>query len=571
MQSKDIVSQSQKALSEAEVRAEEMLLQMEDETDGLRLDSPTWQDGVAVFSQRWRLRLTLAARGERLQLAPGSRVSLRFAPLSVEVDGRDRDWVQQWHDEDHSRVRVDLKRPASIRQVRCDEYERVAFHRADGDVVSEEAVDTARTDRRLSSLLVAQSLVLALSEPSPMPNKLQKRSAREVRQAQKKAQQEARQATYGDAMREDEAKQALAEALEKSRSWLSLELRGLPTSPRLKLLDAGGELLWQWQQAGAQAQAHFQAGEADIAALGAALNRALEQHDQQASPPATLELFLLAESDEPCRLTHVDLALQPRWSRNALPSASEASLSFSGEALERRTLPLQLPANTACQLSVQLHASGPEGSAGAPALPAGQQGLYLRAGQDAALAFELNTPAFNAGCALAWWPVGEAGKLHLSLHQDAGGAPGSLLAEATLQRQEQAAALWLFRWPRLPLQAGRHWWCLHCEEGEGIWLGSAGSPRLLQRQDDQPWAGVALSVLPLASALVDGSNGAPFTASLAGAVLSQQSQADSWRLRGSVSAGAADRSLVLDSSQPLLLKPVSADVDWPAALQLSTG
>ena len=546
----------QYSTSAAEIQSEAATSQT-----GLPLVHPQWQEGVAVFRQAWQLRLPLAGRGESLKLLPQSGLNLHFASAAAEIDAADEDWVARWDESDQQRVRISLKRPATLRRVLCDAYDKIALLRADGDAVSDEPAISGRTHHLLGELIQAGDFVLALSEPSATAEKIAKRSARKARQAESKS---ARAAKPGAASAVEKAKEALREAIERD-SWLSLEVFGTPTSPRLKLLDAAGEPLWQWQLAGAQQSADFVSGQGDLDALEDALNRALARLDGNA--PA-LELQLLAESDEPCRLRVNQLQLQAQWQRSALPAPLDA-LRFCGQSLERRSVPLDTPCGVPFSLALSLSPALPAVGAAAPAMPGGRSGLFLRAGQDAAAPMQLGSPLFVHGGALAWWPLSSSALLHLRLHQDADGAPGGLLAEATLRHSPDGADSWLFRWEKTPLQAGCYWWCLHCEDGEGVWLGAPGSEqRALERREGEPWRALSLPLALAIAPLGDGSGSASLSAEVNGSPLQLQAL-DSGRLLASAALPAATGGAELQvvSSQPLLLTVAEAAASWPARLE----
>ena len=265
------------------------------------------------------------------------------------------------------------------------------------------------------------------------------------------------------------------------------ELRGLPTTPRLRLLSTDQtETLWQWTEPGEQLTPidFTSAGEDLLKQWQPAFDRALAQRQPNAT---RLVLPLQIESDAPCRVLvqEPNLGFQLESSLVGEP----VSWTFDGTSEQTQSLPLDKPAGLPQRLKVEatvaVKAPAPEGTLPALASDPQRLGTKLEAGEGLSIVLEANQPRRLLGIAIAWHPLSEHTAVRVQLLPESGGQPaGTRLVEARAEVDLSEAGWLQLRWPDVELQSGRYWLHLQVEDGLGLWLGQpTGAAQAVCRQN----------------------------------------------------------------------------------------
>jgi hypothetical protein len=454
------------------------------------LQTPVQEGGVTLFRQTLHLCVAVDDRCQRIVVGPGSQLALRFEPSTLAITRGDSAWVQRWQDE-ADRATVELTYPAPILAVHSEVYRKVALHRVDGDAVSEQPTVSASTGQALAEPLVAPSFQARLSDPRPAV--VARKTAEHVLYKHQSLAAMAVEAT-GHSVHDAEWEATAIEALLAS-GLTRLDLRGQPTSPRLRLMNGDqSEVLWQWLEPGAHpSPVSYTAAGADLEQQWqAALARALAQRPAGVT---RLVLPLHIESDAPCRVVAQQATLDLLLETQLL--AEPLSLDFDGTHAQVQDVPVPSPPPHA--ESFTLSASTALRSPAATAPPVLSQaarytGAALQEGEQLAIPWTTGEPVRLLGVALAWYPLSAMTRLRLALVVDGGEQPAArVLTEGTIEGDALGSDWLQCRWDALTLQTGRYWLRVQVEQGNGVWLGEAvGIPRAAWRQGGATGHPVAL-------------------------------------------------------------------------------
>lgn len=449
----------------------------------LDLTTPELVDGATVFRRTLYLRVPLDDACDRLSVASGSALGLRFEPCTVTVHAGDAAWVKRWSGFGAT-VQVELAYPAPLTRVDSDFYGHAALHRQDGKAVSAEATVEGATGAPLSTPFVGAAFEVRL-DGERRADRLRLRSEATVARQTGHRSLSAAATGLAPAMQLDDDLKAIDMLVELLHGLTALRLAGTPGSPRLTLRSAdGAAVLWQWIEPGPQtASVDFAA--ADLAkdwqpALEQALtvvDRALVTPNGVKAPrPNVLVLPLEIASDGPCRVRVQQAAVEVLLERPLLESPT--TLHFDGVTARRQTVPLVVPA-TARWLHVDgaWTASGGAASAG----DWGAVGVLLADGAQARIPLPIGTPQRCAGVAFGWHPLGVRTALRASLVDDG----GHELAAASLDTDDADAGVYQLRWPAVDLQADRYVLRLAVGDGGGVFaaIDAAGADPIVVNDD----------------------------------------------------------------------------------------
>lgn len=448
--------------------------------DGTALDltTPVQEGGVTLFRRLLSLRIPLDAHCDGLALAPSSRLEVAFQPRTVTLAGAGA-WASRW-EEAADRLDAELVTPASIVRARHPTRGQVAFHRVDGEAVAEQPSASGRVDHALPEPFVAVAFQAVFSG-SPAAKRVDESVAavRKATSVQSRAQAAPGATAWGMDKESVQAGQIQANRV-------SLDLAGVPTSPRLRLSGGeAGENLWQWLVPGEQpAGATYAAwGEDLVKALQPALDRAFSL---RAAGADALELPFTIESDAPCGvvLTHLELDIRLRKELLSEP----ARLDFSGGGEETRALPLSFPAGQPLELRLEasLVTRGAGSAAALPAIEADKRhlGAHLEAGASLAVPWQAEKPSRLAGFAVAWHGLTDQTELGLALFPDQGGrAAAKPLLEGRVEAATAGSGWLRCVWEPGDIQPGRYWLRVQVRAGAGLWLGeNSDNPQSLWSQ-----------------------------------------------------------------------------------------
>ncbi len=465
------------------------------------LTVPLQDNGVTLFRSTLYVRVPLDPRCQRLVLASGSKLLVRFEPAIVQITRGSDAWLKQW-DEETGQVTVELTYPAPIVKVHSDLYGRVKLFRMDGGAVSPAETVAADTGHALPQPFVGPAFRAVFD--GLRQDAFQRGVANRVLQQQMGTFQ-----SLSAAAVHDDVVMAIGDpdyALANTRFMMEfaldqLDVAGNPATPRLRLLSTSqSESLWQWLEAGEHSSTvTFSAEGADLAKqLQPALDRALALRQPA---DTALVLPLMVESDAPCQVVLQQATLE--FLLEAELMSTPAQLSFAGGSEQTQLVPLDAPAQ-AVRLHLEATVASHDGrNAGEPpALPddARRTGIRMDEGTEAAALWEADTAAWLIGFALAWYPMSERATLHLSLRAEAAGpGAGATLAEGRVDTAPAEAAWLRCLWPQTAMQPGRYWLRVQVEKGSGLWLGeTAEGPRpLWQRTPPAPGATTNVPLQPL--------------------------------------------------------------------------
>jgi hypothetical protein len=219
----------------------------------------------------------------------------------------------------------------------------------------------------------------------------------------------------------------------------------------------------------------FHAGEA----LATDLNRFLERLEEV---PQDLQISLVFDSDEPCRVEISQFEIVYHLLRDSFPGGEEKQvLRFEGSALASREVILAVP-GSASLLSASLEVQESFGQN----RPAGEGAIALEGNLGVALAGErwaaqsfLPTQAMTVnGIALAAEGLEPEVELLIWLREDwRSGPEGSTLGEGKVSLAEAGVRQWLtvnFREPVI-LSSRPYWILVKAARGSAVWLVSEGS------------------------------------------------------------------------------------------------
>jgi hypothetical protein len=487
-------------------------------TTTLSLTTPQAVGAAMLFQARYFVRIPLNAKTSQLQLDSQARLEIRFASVDLRI-GLD---APTWHKTPPQRpangeIAFDLVLPVKLDYLSSTLYPSARLYRMDGTSKAADPTLSVVMYQQLSQDFTAARFTVAL-DPKVQTYMLMMAPAQGAsKQAQHSPQTQQAHAT-------DE---------------LSLNIKGHPTSPRLKLATLDGqEVLWQWLDfPGEQTQDRTVTVSAAtwLPALGRAL--ALRQPGQN-EIVLTLDLI----SDAPCQTVLTASHFQLQSQASALPADAPgvaSSLRFSGEQHQCQQIPLDKPAGTASRVEVQLQitqAGGPVAQSLPPLADIGRRGFSLQGGDWLARPWPVEASGFLGGLAIPWWPLEPDATLSLSLHADQAGHPGDTpLAQASISTPTETPHWLIFRWPELMLQPGPFWLRLSVKAGHGLWLGQDAPAELtVTRQSaQQPQQHIATPLAPMAQGLSNGTIPAPpVSCSLNGTPLNLQAdandQADHW-------------------------------------------
>lgn len=484
------------------------------------LGTPVVEGGVTLFRQSLWLAVPVAARAAvALQLA-ASTLALRFEPLTLDVPTDDLHWFDDVQTEaDNKTVRLEWSWPATVTALPDPSFAQhhIGFdlYRADGDRRADEPTQSGHTGTALSPPWVGSPMVVVMqqavlptafsetlvmlmvttpsgtsAEPGPPDTAASPGPAAAAQAASPAAQ--ANQAL------QDAAQAAAQMHRERSHVVPTITLRGVPTSPRARLLmeargDAPETLLWQALLPGEQGTVTLpQAPLADEWAPALEqVRKRLADEDPPIASPVLLRLDI--ESDAPCRITLAQAALALDADFEGLPA--EARVDFDGTRVQTQALPLALPAGSLQGLTLAGRVGGgtaaDAGAAGG--LPADlRRGLLLSGAARVLVHALLSDPLRSGGLSLAWHPLSDAVVLTLRLLGDAGDAPSAVpLVELTLRADTPAPGWLALRWlESLDLQARHLWLEVTVDEGSGLWLADAAAPvptqGHIEARDTQP-------------------------------------------------------------------------------------
>lgn len=462
------------------------------------LGQPVVEGSVTLFRQSLWLAVPVAARGAvALQLA-ASALALRLEPLTLEVPTDDRYWFDDVQTEaDNKTVRLEWSWPATVTALPDPSFvnHHIGFdlYRADGDRRADEPTMSGQTGTALSPPWIGSPMVVVMQQ-AVQPMVMAEMMVMGMGFAPDAAEPAGAGAGAGVGVAQptspaEQTAQAAAQAsalLQRQRSHVvpSVTLRGVPTSPRAKLLmEARGgapeTLLWQALLPGEQGTVTLpQTPVSDEWAS------ALEQvrkrlADEAPTIDAPVLLRLDIESDAPCRVTLSQAALALDADFEAV--TAELRVDFDGTRVQTQSLPLALPAGSLQGLTLAGRVGGGTAAdAGATgSLPTDlRRGLLLSGAVRVLVHTLLADPLRTGGLSLAWHPLSDALVLTLRLLGDAGDAPSAVpLVELTLRADTPVPGWLALRWPdALDLQARHLWLEVTVDEGSGLWLADGAAP-----------------------------------------------------------------------------------------------
>lgn len=474
----------------------------------LDLTTPATADGVTMFRRTLYLRVALDGACDRVLLAPGSALALRFEPCSVKVTRGDDAWVRRWVGSAGSAA-VELAYPAPLTRVDSDLYGKAELRRADGDAVSEKATVSGATGTALPEPFVGTTFEVHLDVEKPGRRALER--ARRISQQHQHRSLSAAAVGTVEAHGLDAAIQQVGLVVELLGGLTALHLAGTPGSPRLTLRSAdGGEVLWQWIEPGAHSAA-VDFAPADLTAdWQAALSRALTLTDAAGARPPTLVLPLEVASDSPCQVRIQQLDLECLLERPVIDAP--ATLRFGGAQEESQSLALSPQAEAKfLTLQGQFMVQGDAAIGESGALPT-PHGIHLITGSTAVLPVHLEQPLRCTAVALGWHPLSERSALTVEIAGDGGGP----VAMGEVDSHAVEAGVLYARWPSVDLQPGRYRVRLAVRDGSGV---LAAMPGHVSAPVEVTHDGHSrqLSVTPVATLLSPGGPAMPVVVDLNGA------------------------------------------------------
>ncbi len=454
------------------------------------LSSPVKEGGSFLFRRTLYINLPINDRVSGLRFAGNASLGLRFEPLDVGVHGAHHAWVEKWQAVADDKTQIKLKLPAAIKRINSIAYGSVSLARMDGEAVAEEASISGSTSRDLPEDFYAAAFEARFSLADMAAISHAKARALERSRQRKGKSLSAALATIDEHIIEQDIElHEVFQAALLDASLTQIDIRGRPSSPRIRLIsEAGaGENLWQWIEAGEQTAAlSWSAQGADLVSqFQAALDRAMKK---RSAGQTHLELALQIESDAPCRVVLTQAQLTVLQETELL--AQSASLSFDGTGRGSQSLALQpllenggLPKHLLVSASLAFR-----DLAAANPLPSSDElvsslGVQIEENAMIAVRIECSQSSWLCGAALAWRPQSEASQLRLSLHDDQGGEPAApVLMQAELKTEGMGRRWLRFSWPQAPAQPGAYWLKLTVLRGAGIWLGATSASKPLWRQ-----------------------------------------------------------------------------------------
>lgn len=474
------------------------------------LGQPVVEGGVTLFRQSLWLAVPVAARGAvALQLA-ASALALRFEPITLDVPTDDRHWFDDVVTEDDNKtVRIEWSWPATVTALPDPTFvqHHIGFdlYRADGDRRADEPTQTGQTGSTLSPPWVGSPMVVVMQqavlptvftetlvmlmvttpadtaagasvEPGP-PDAAASPDGAAAAQA-------ASPAAQGSQLVQEGARAAVQMRRQRSHVVPTVTLRGVPTSPRARLVmeargDAPETLLWLAMLPGEQATVTLpqQSVADEWAPALEQVRKRLADEAPALDSPVLLRLDL--ESDAPCSVTLTQAALALDGEFEAL--SEEARVDFDGTRVHTQALPLVLPSGNLQGLRLAGRVDGGTAAdAGAAAsLPADlRRGLLLTSPARVLVHTVLDEPTRVGGLSLAWHPLSDAVALTLRLLGDAADTPSAApLLELPLRADTPAPGWLALRSAEaIDLQARHLWLELTVNEGSGLWLADPDAP-----------------------------------------------------------------------------------------------
>lgn len=474
------------------------------------LDTPVGEGGVTLFRQSFWLAVPMSARGASSLRLAASALTLRFDPVTLPVPTDDPHWFDKVvTGTDDKTVRIEFAWPATVTELPdpSPAQRGVAFDlfRADGERQADAPTMSGRTSQALDPHWIGTPMLVVMRQPvheaAPIRSKeIALRSAGPAASAMARAGAAAAPAVPGPSspVAVKEARAAKVRTRQRSHVVPTVMLRGVPTSPRAKLIaeargGAAETLLWQALLPAEQSTVSL-----PQQAVGDEWAPALEQVRQRLageSPALDTPLLLRLdiESDAPCQLTVTQATLALDGEFEGL--ADELRVDFDGTRVQSLPLPLNVPAGAVLQglrLSGRVGGGGVAAADAAGPLPADLRRGLLLAGADRVLVHAvLDAPARLGGLAMAWHPLSDAVALTLRLLADAGDAPSAVPLRALSLRADTPAPGWLaLRSEAFDLQAQHLWLELTLDDGSGLWLADAHAPVPTQgfrEQRDTRW------------------------------------------------------------------------------------
>ena len=435
----------------------------------LDLTTPTVLDGVTLFQRTLYLRIPLDGTCDRLSLADGSALALRFEPCTVMVHAGDTAWVKRWSGFGAT-VQVELTHPAPLTRVDSDLYGRAALHRLDGAAVSAEATVSGATGASLPTPFVGSAFEVRLDGERSGQRARFRSEAIDFQQSGHRS-LSAAAVTVGPAQHVVDDSVRVESVLELLHGLTTLHFAGGPGSPRLTLRSAdGAEVLWQWIEPGPQAGSVPFAATKLADEWWAALERALLLADQGDAPrPAVLALPLDIASDSPCGVRLLEVSATPLLERPVL--TEPVTLRFGGAARQIHGIALERQVRPQAAV-IRGRVGVAPGVAPAPDDAATPIGAYLASGSTALVALDLDSPLRCTAAALRWIPLGGPIALAVQLEAASDARP---LAEADLDSALTVAGVLCARWPAVDLQAATYRLRLMVRDGCGVLVATPGS------------------------------------------------------------------------------------------------
>lgn len=279
-----------------------------------------------------------------------------------------------------------------------------------------------------------------------------------------------------------------------------VQVQGLPAGARLGVAgpaalagadeDVPAPVTFFWRSPTPVIDAeHAAAGEVDAGRLlaGAAgpLLEGLIAAAPALNPPAAVELALVAESDQPCRLDLTALALAARLRGPAAPPGGgtangKRTLRFGGANPHMHVIELTLPAGAlaptgAIDVVPSFRWTGAGGAAPHPAPIAQTRGVHLDARTSAAVPLAPEQGPAIAGVLLGLMALTAGAAVRVELRDGAGGGPaGAVLAQASASLPAPGERSWIeVRFAR-PVTIDRLLWLVAgCASGTAIWLANS--------------------------------------------------------------------------------------------------
>jgi hypothetical protein len=454
----------------------------------LDLAVPVVADGVTVFRRTLYLRVPLDAACDRLSVAPGSALALRFEPCSVRVERSNAHWVRRWAG-GFGTAQVELTYPAPLVRLDSDLYGKVGLHRVDGDAVSDDPTVSGTTGAALATPFTGVTFEARLSGEKPAARAVRKSGAIAQKQAGHKS---LSAAAVGVQAAEDHATHEIDLLVEMLGGLTALHLAGTPGSPRLTLRSADAtEVLWQWIAPGSHDGAVDYAATRLATDWQAALERALALASDPGPRPAVLVLPLEVASDSPCRV-RVQQADASVLLERPLPGA-HAALRFDGTARQDLALALAPPGGARWMSVTARYTADADAAPGTDSGAPPPTGVYLAAGSSASTVLTLPAPLRCAGAAIGWQALD--GKTLLDVSVYAPSDASRPRARASIETDHASPGALYARWPAADLQAGACRVRVTVREGAGVWSGAppGGSGMTLEPNDGTPLREVALA------------------------------------------------------------------------------